>query len=592
MAHEPIHNPSDSSASDALAHTIKHRLISPVFQPIVDLQTGRIAGNEALCRPSKNSQFENAEQMFTAAEGNPLSWQLELLAREKALDAAAGWPAGVLLFLNSSPEVVSDSRFAPQISRQIRSAQGLHPSRVVLEITERCKEQEFEGLSKTLDLLRHSGFHIAIDDVGAGTSGLNRITSLKPGWLKLDRELIDHIDHDKVRQHLIRFLVYFAKLSSIRIIAEGIERVEELDTIIELGVHFGQGYLLARPGERDQGVAPAMVARIREKASQHSTTNNDATVRAGALARNARIVAADRSIRSVAATVLHDVRQPGVIVTDGDTYAGWVDRDVVLRGASDGRADLAISFLIGAHTNPVDANMPVVEMLDLASTRPEHAMSSPIVVLEMDEILGVITMPDLLQAGASLCRATQIRQAPLTGLPGRVRTDLHLRELMSQHKAPVDIAFIDIKGFAGFNQAVGYELGDELIQNLVGLIRSMLALVDQDKSSFLGHLGDDQFIVTAPTGFLQKNVDLLVESFEHLQLLDDDASSNIGIRVMMLTGVSGEYGSASDLFIARTELRASLDQHRLAQKSDRSEFIARSAAAMFTDNAQEFRRSA
>lgn len=585
-------NSTPSANHAALAHTVKHGLVSPVFQPIVDLQTGRVAGYEALCRPSPDSQFRNAEEMFTAAEGDPLSWQLESLAREKALAAAQGWPAGVLLFLNSSPEVVSDERFAAQVTRQVRSTGGLHPSRIVLEITERCKEQEFGGLSRTLDLLRDTGFHIAIDDVGAGTSGLNRITSLKPGWLKLDRELIDHIDQDKVRQHLIRFLVYFGKLSSIRIIAEGIERVEELDAVIDLGVNFGQGYLLAKPGERDQTISEELVEHIREKGSQHSSTGHAMTPRAGTLARIARIVSSTDSIRTVADIVLHDLYQLGVIVSDGDTFVGWVDRDVVLRAASDGRADLSISFLMSVHSSPVDADMPIVEMLDLASTRSEHAMASPIVVLDAGKIVGIISMPDLLQAGASLCRATQFRHAPLTGLPGRVRTDQYLRELMSREDAEFDVAFIDIKGFAGYNQAVGYELGDQLIQSLVRLIRSTLAPLGDDAFAYIGHLGDDQFVVTAPSEFLGGQISELVKDFEQLLLNSDEACGNIGIRIMLLTQVSGDFGDAAGLFVARSTLRTELDLRLKTTRVSRSDVIAKSATEILGIGPAQVRRSA
>jgi len=580
----------------ALAHTIENELLSTVFQPIADLHNGQVIGYEALARPGRASQFKNAEEMFSAAEGNALGWELEALARRRAFEAAMGWPRGLLLFINSSPEIMSDPRFAKQISQEIRAARGLSPNRMVMEITERCKDREFAGLTRSIEELRRDGFHIAIDDVGAGTSGLNRITNLKPGWLKLDRELVDQIDRDKVRQHLIRFLVYFGRLSSIRVVAEGIERAEELDTLIDLGVHYGQGYLLAHPSAVREEIPSELRTRIRDKArlAFPAIAGGLESTRAASLVRWVRVVDASESVSVVASWMLRDLLQPGVIVVDGDRFDGWVDRDVILRAASDGRAELAISFLLGGRRNTVDATMPIIEMLDMASTRDEHSMASPIVVLESERIMGIVTMPDLLQAGANLCRATQFRYAPLTGLPGRVRTDLYLRDLLGEHGpgGSFDAAFVDIKGFSGYNLTYGYELGDQLIKDFVGLIRGMLGRLTHRGECFLGHLGDDQFILTAPTGLLEDELPNLARGFEDLHPDVWEGQARIGARVMVVRDFCGWCSSVKDLFGTRALLRGILEENGPQASLGASELVARDASELFGSGWGEVRRSA
>jgi EAL domain-containing protein (putative c-di-GMP-specific phosphodiesterase class I)/GGDEF domain-containing protein len=594
MARNADHDNIARDSSESLAHTIRNRLVSSVFQPIVDLHSGLVAGYEALCRPHPDSNFRNAEEMFTAAEGDALGWQLEELARGCALEAAAGWPRGMMLFLNSSPEIVSDPRFARQVAREVRMTRGISPSRVVLEITERCKDREFEGLSRTIDALRRGGFHIAIDDVGAGTSGLNRITSLKPGWLKLDRELVDGIDRDKVRQHLIRFLVCFGKLSSIRVVAEGIERIEELDTLIDLGVHYGQGYLLAKPNAARQDIAADLRQHIRDKAHTAFPATNGAleSTRAGSLVRSAEVVDSGETVSGVAALMLRDLFQPGVVVTDGGRFDGWVDRDVILRAASDGRAALPISFLLGGNRSTVETTMPIIEMLDLASTRDEHSMASPIVVLDGERILGIVTMADLLQAGASLCRATQFRYAPLTGLPGRVRTDLHLNDLLGADAAetPMDAAFIDIKGFAEYNRAYGYELGDQLIQEFVAVIRAALARALSTGECFLGHLGDDHFIVTAPAGMLGPRIETLASEFEALHPEARHRLLGLGARIMLLERIRGCCRDTRDLFRARSRIRVELDRGGRLEREGPSDLILRPAARVLEKPRERYGR--
>jgi EAL domain-containing protein (putative c-di-GMP-specific phosphodiesterase class I) len=126
-------------------------------------------------------------------------------------------------------------------------AQGLSPEDVVLEITEKSAIENYELFAEALAELTRHGFAIAVDDVGAGYSGLEKIAHLKPRYLKFDRELIRDIDSSYIRREMTRALKTFADSIDSTIIAEGIERQGELDTLVDLGVGHGQGYLLGRP---------------------------------------------------------------------------------------------------------------------------------------------------------------------------------------------------------------------------------------------------------------------------------------------------------------------------------------------------------
>lgn len=563
-------NPGDASISlkARMRQLLDEQLLQTVFQPIVDMRTGEVAGHEVLTRPATESGLENAEELFSSSESTGSEWELEALARRLAIEAAADWPAGSLLFMNSSPGVLADPRFVQQIVRELQGSQGVVPSRIVLEITERCRDSEFANLPHSVEALRRSGFHIAIDDVGAGTSGLNRIMSLRPDWLKLDRELVDQIDRDKVRQHMVRFLVHFARLSGINVIAEGIERLEELDMLIELGVGYGQGYLLGRPGAPVKNIERQLAHRIRTRAqTSKDTVRQDlrgTSVRS--LAREARIVDSTTTVGEAATSMLHDLRQPGLVIVDGERFAGWCDRDAILRAASDGRSVLPISFLVGSKRTTIDASMPLVEALELAGGRDDHSIGSPLVVLDDARIVGVISVADLLQAAAEACRSTQFRNVSLTGLPGRVRTDLHLREMLD-HARPgrcYDVGFVDLRGFATYNHAFGFEWGDQLIQKLVTQIRHSL-LCDVD-DAFIGHLGDDQFIVTAPGGVLEANLQSFITEFERSASMytpaTDTQETQPGVRVMILLAAVPTCREPQELYRARSQLRLMLDRGR------------------------------
>ncbi len=118
---------------------------------------------------------------------------------------------------------------------------------IVFEITERNVIEDMEGFQNTIVNYKSQGYKIAIDDTGAGYSGLNLISEVCPDYIKLDMYLIRNIEKNRIKYAIIKGMSEFSKESRIPIIAEGIETYEELEKLIELGVEYGQGYYIQRP---------------------------------------------------------------------------------------------------------------------------------------------------------------------------------------------------------------------------------------------------------------------------------------------------------------------------------------------------------
>lgn len=211
-----------------------------VFQPIVDLGSGRVAGAEALarfdCEPPRPPN-----EWFADAADVGLAIQLELAAVQAGLAALDELPSGVYLSLNVSPETA----IVPALEDLIRRSDG---ERIVLELTEHVRVAEYEPLLGALDRLRHYGTRIAVDDTGAGYAGLQHLLRLRPDIIKLDTDLTRDIDVDPARRALGAALVTFAHHLDAGIVAEGIETSLELSAVRSLGIRWGQGYHLARPG--------------------------------------------------------------------------------------------------------------------------------------------------------------------------------------------------------------------------------------------------------------------------------------------------------------------------------------------------------
>lgn len=507
-----------------LRATIDAGAIEAAFQPIVDLKRAEIAGFETLARPTSGGDFKGPSELFDAAERTGLLWDLETVTRGTSLQAASEWPAEAKLFLNTTPEVFADPRFCGAVLESVRATPGLTPSRVVLEITERSEQQHVQGLEEQVRLVKASGFEIAIDDVGAGTSGLNRIMALRPHWLKLDRELVEGIHQDRVRQNLIRFLVRFATLSGVRMIAEGIEKQEELATLMDLGVVFGQGYLLGRPGSRQQTLRADIRdfirnARLGGPMGLQPDRRGDTVA---PFVRPVLTIDSRRRVGEVAAELLRDSEVSGFVVVEGTQPVGWCDRDSLLRAAADNRSGQLIGFVVspGLACAGPDASIP--DVLDLACSRDERNAGTPIVITGERGVLGTLSVTDLLFAASKLARNVQLRIAPLTGLPGRVRADEHLLSLLSPAPSrpdqprlgtgPSDIAIVDIESFAQYNEQMGYELGDELLRRTV---QGLQALAEEQQARiFLAHLGDDRFLVTAPSPTLRSLAHQFAERFD------------------------------------------------------------------------------
>jgi EAL domain-containing protein (putative c-di-GMP-specific phosphodiesterase class I) len=221
--------------------------ISTLFQPIVSLKDGNLIGYEALSRGPKDSPlFSPLALLKVAAQQNKL-WDLELLFRTKAIEKACDIRSDLLLFLNVDPNIIKDIHFKKGFTKEFLSKHNISPKSIIFEITERTAIEDYKSFTAILKNYTDQGYKIAIDDTGAGYSGMRTITETKPHYIKIDMDLIRDIDKDFFKQAIIKAFVYLANTTNIKLIAEGIETKEELQILIQLGIHAGQGYFLQKP---------------------------------------------------------------------------------------------------------------------------------------------------------------------------------------------------------------------------------------------------------------------------------------------------------------------------------------------------------
>ncbi len=233
---------------NALTKLVLAEDVSMVYQPIVDMGTDEIFGYEALVRPHGGCGMASPDDLFDTGKETGLIFDLDSLCRRRGLAGAGEIPRGAKLFLNCLPTAIHDPSFrGEELCSQLAEI-GLGPEDLVLEISERESIENFTIYREARDYYASLGVQVALDDTGAGYASLRAVMELSPNFIKLDHYLLRSIDTDPPRQELLRALDAVAKKIGAKIVAEGIETEEELQAVKDLGIAYGQGYRLGRPG--------------------------------------------------------------------------------------------------------------------------------------------------------------------------------------------------------------------------------------------------------------------------------------------------------------------------------------------------------
>jgi diguanylate cyclase (GGDEF)-like protein len=230
--------------------------LTPVFQPIVELTTGRIAGYEALTRFLNIEPVRAPDLWFAQARRCGLGPALEARAIEVAL-AVPGRAPGSFLSINMSTAALMSAEVAAVLPDDL--------SDIVIELTEDELFSSGQALDEELAALRARGARIAVDDAGAGYAGLQQLIRVKPEMVKVDRALVSGLQHDDSKAAMLEALSRFAISTGAAVCAEGVEEVAELRLLARFDVTYGQGYVLARPGPAWPTIAIATAAEAAAK---------------------------------------------------------------------------------------------------------------------------------------------------------------------------------------------------------------------------------------------------------------------------------------------------------------------------------------
>lgn len=347
------------------------------FQPIADLARGTVVGYEALARFG-GPPVAPPDEWFRAAVQLGHGPALEARVIADALASREALPPDCFLSVNVSPDVL----LSPPVSAAFAAGGVL--DRLVVELTEHAASTDFAAVVARLARLRDLGAYIAIDDAGTGHSGLTRILEVRPSFVKLDRGLVVDIDRDPAKRALVEMIGTFAGRIDSWIIAEGIERLGELEELVRLGVPLGQGYLLGRPAPRwSTGLPPALLDAVLATADRREDGDSVA-----------RLV---ERTPSVGGERLHEL--PGLFLDDPGLEAAVVVDAHARPVALHTRA----AAVEGARPNRrivvVRADTPIAETAERAMTRERPERFDPVICCDgLGAYLGTVGIDRLLLA--------------------------------------------------------------------------------------------------------------------------------------------------------------------------------------------------
>lgn len=476
-------------------------LLRVVYQPIVDFRSWTVVGWESLVRGPAGSHFESPLVLFDFAEEAESVFALERICRELAVANIGPRNPEQKIFINVNPRTLADPGFRPEETLGLLAKHGMSPQNVVLEITERHNVCDFALFHRALDLYREQGFLVAIDDVGAGYSGLWSIAEIRPEFIKVDMSLIRGIDTNPVKRAMIETLVTFADKTGSRIIAEGIETETEMSSLVSMGVHHGQGYYLGRPSAPKQ--SPVLNGRQQLAVRGRVQGEWKCSIPVSELLEPAVLIPPDVEVREVRRLLEASGPITGLVVGEGKIPIGLVmshhlDRQL---GTYFGVAlyyQRGIRQVMDSAPLIVERSAPVEIVAKQAMERERFKIYDHIIVTSGGEFCGIVSVQKMLDTLARVQVEMAKGANPLTGMPGNlaIEREMHAR---AQSAKPMSLVYVDLDRFKLYNDLYGFKDGDAVILRLSQILNWAVKRHGAP-GDFLGHVGGDDFvIITEPS---------------------------------------------------------------------------------------------
>ncbi|ABE49656.1 EAL domain-containing protein [Methylobacillus flagellatus] len=472
------------------------------FQPIVDFtQNGKIFGYEALCRlRDPGGNLLNGEDAFRLARQVNRAVELDLVCQDLALAGKArAIPDGAPLFINVLPQTIMREGWLSAMLKAI-DRHGIDHRDVVIEVVE-SEDVSPRLLAKHCDVIRTQGLRIALDDMGSGFNGLSTLAVVKADFIKIDRAIVHEAQGSRVRTVLLEAIVSMAQRLGCTIVAEGLERVEDITYCQDLGLMYAQGFYFAKP----EAVPAQMVTALPARDESHRSIPDE--FRINEFVSRGVTVEVNTPIDQARRIFIENPDLACAVVLDNLRPIGLLKRGKVFTHRNDA---------LGNYCDPLP-RMITTRMPSSALARGlylERGEIEPWIMVSEDGVYIGIVHPLEIMSQIISRKTSSGNLHPLshltTGPTLRQSLDISLRNNPS-----TQLVYIDLDHFKAYNDRYGFIRGDAMIRLLSEIVRQEF---NHRAGVLVGHIGGDDFVLILDhedPGL----VDLLLKVVSHFQAL-------------------------------------------------------------------------
>ena len=514
-------NEETDQAADHLVQRLKevteHRQLTPLFQPIIRMQSGEIIGYEGLIRGPSDSPLHSPLNLFKVARACNLSVEVEHLCRRITLEKFAELRLPGKLFLNVSPEclIQPDVRHGETLG-YIHEV-GINPERVIIELTESQPTYDYDLLREAVTHYRSMGFRIAIDDLGEGFSSLRLWSELRPEYVKIDMHFVQGINLDPIKLQFVRSIQEIAEKSGTIVIAEGIETDAELLMIRDLGVVYGQGYKIARPHAHPATTLSTDLRNLLRHNGvavyPHENGRGHKMLTALKLLRSVKAVAPEVHNNRIYEMFNNDPTLEVIPVVSNGIPVGLITRaNLIDRFARPYLRELhgkkSCTLFMDANPLITDKNTALHALSQIIVDADRHHLFNGFIITDNGRYMGMGNAHDLMREITQMQINAARYANPLTLLPGNVPIDEHIDRLL-ENGTRFSACYIDLDHFKPYNDVYGYRKGDDMLR-LTGKILS--GHCDPQKD-FVGHIGGDDFIILFQSEDWEQRCRAIIDAF-------------------------------------------------------------------------------
>jgi len=505
----------EASLEQSLHNILKNSSITPVFQPIISLANNAIHGYEGLIRGPSNSPLHSPFNLFETAAKHGRLAELDLLCRKVTIERYAQLKLNKKLFLNTIPEILLYKDYQHGHTLDYLKRAGIDSKQIVIELTEQHPIDDYSLMVNATQHYQNMGFSIAIDDLGAGHSGLRTWSEIKPDFVKIDRHFLQNIHEDRHKQQFVQSIIDIAKGVDCRVIAEGIEQREEYLTSERLGMDLVQGYYFARPASQPtRSLKPGLLSKRREEISRPYNSIRSAQTVEKLLTPLEPIHFQTLFNEIYDRFVTSDKLSSLPVVDDHHRIAGVIFRHDFLnlcasRFGKELHSKKTAEFFLEKDPICIDIHLPLHLLSHTFDKHQFKIRNESFIMTENDLYRGMGNYLDLLKDLTEMKISFAKHMNPLSNLPGNVPISQQISSFIDSDEN-FTVCYFDLDHFKPYNDTYGFSKGDEVIRK----VSELLCQHSCENNDCVGHVGGDDFVVIYSSSDWEKRCDNILADFE------------------------------------------------------------------------------